>query len=730
MSAEFFKGAERILSATANGVYQGLLVAILAGLALRFFVRTNAATRHAVWFATLLFVAGLIPAHLLLSLRARPAIQPAGAGSGVVSVVPDSSLAESADQGPIAESDYADWQSGEFGVINIDSLPCVDLGGRGNDSVRTEPASVRQTEGAAKNKGWLVPALAEIGRRARNIETAVSLPHWLCLCLVLAWALFAGARAGLLAGRIHDLRRAKELAEAAGPRLQTMFSRLRDSLVSGRHVELRVSGVHRNAVVLGFAHPVVLLPADMDYEANEAEVEHVLRHELAHIERRDDWSNLTQQAFLAVLFFHPAVWWISSRLSLEREIACDDHVIEASGRPRAYALTLANFAARINRTRHLLAPGVSNNNSHLQQRINMILNTKRDRSPRLARIRLGFFTTVTAILAVLSINALPRLVLAQQPAAASAGGVTASTRGYYPAPPSASLSIVGVAPVGVRPGATATIAVAAEPNPAVIAFAPAAPPGSIAVAGQPGAPIYALAGPDTSAGASWSDGESGPRHKPDISEDNSEPDEPVPPAPPVPALRPNAPISVMPPAGVRAAKRHLSVEERLDRIERSLEELEARGTVRSDRRPEFAYKVLPDGQNFYRVMPDKPGADFAPKRADEARAAADQAQAAAAEMKRAMELGQRAAEKARRDMDKLKSKDLEKLQEELRAAESENSEKALMALRDARESLRSQMQTLEQQIKRLEEDRSKMNKSLRNNRSDDEPSDKPAPEAR
>ncbi len=153
----------------------------------------------------------------------------------------------------------------------------------------------------------------------------------------------------------------------------------------------------------------------MDKDANADEVEHVLRHELAHVERRDDWGNLAQQTIQAALFFHPAVWWISAKLSLEREIACDDHVLEASGRPRAYALTLANVASRMNQCRHLLAPGVSNNNSQLQQRITMILNTNRDRSPRLAKTRLGLFTAATAMLAVLAINAGPRLALAQSP---------------------------------------------------------------------------------------------------------------------------------------------------------------------------------------------------------------------------------------------------------------------------------------------------------------------------
>src|SRR5580700_2443777 len=67
MTVEFFGGCERLLSATANGVYQGIFVAAIAGLALRLFGRTNAATQHAVWFGVFLFVTALIPAHLLLS---------------------------------------------------------------------------------------------------------------------------------------------------------------------------------------------------------------------------------------------------------------------------------------------------------------------------------------------------------------------------------------------------------------------------------------------------------------------------------------------------------------------------------------------------------------------------------------------------------------------------------------------------------------------------------------
>ncbi len=156
--------------------------------------------------------------------------------------------------------------------------------------------------------------------------------------------------------------------------------------------------------MLGFAHPAVLLPSEMDKETTDGEVEHVLRHELAHVDRWDDWGNLAQQLIEGALHFHPAIWWISRQLSLEREIACDDHAIEAGGSPRAYALTLANVAIRMNQCRHSLAPGVSNNNSQLQQRITMILNAQRDRSPRLSRSRLGLFTATAAILAAIAIN--------------------------------------------------------------------------------------------------------------------------------------------------------------------------------------------------------------------------------------------------------------------------------------------------------------------------------------
>src|SRR5579859_2951079 len=96
MSNGLMTACERVLSATANGLYQGMLIAALAWLTLRLFSRTNAATRHAVWFGTLLLVAALIPAHLLLSGSPRPDSRPTTPpvtppSSLVATISPDSS---------------------------------------------------------------------------------------------------------------------------------------------------------------------------------------------------------------------------------------------------------------------------------------------------------------------------------------------------------------------------------------------------------------------------------------------------------------------------------------------------------------------------------------------------------------------------------------------------------------------------------------------------------------
>jgi beta-lactamase regulating signal transducer with metallopeptidase domain len=681
MSAAFFTGCERILSATANGIYQGILVTALAGLILKLFVRTNAATRHAIWFRVLLLVTALIPAHLLLCCRLHPESPTNPARPVSMVAVPAPSYSGYADAPLVVDAALPDPQPDEpFGDSRIDALAT----GQQSPLAGAEIGSEDQSKPAAPEKTWARFIPVSLKPSSWNLERAIRLPHWMCLCLIAAWALLASVRGGLIARRLAEVRRVKNASSLPSHGLQMLFNRLRDSLVARRSVQLRISSKPRTAAVLGFVHPVVLLPAEMDKEANEHELEHVLRHELAHVDRRDDWGNLAQQLIQAALFFHPAVWWISAKLSLEREIACDDHVLEASGQPRAYALTLANVASRMSHRQALLAPGVSNNHSQLQERITMILNTQRDRSPRLVRSRLGFFTTATAILAVLAITAGPRLVLAQPPEAA---------------PP--------------------------PPEPAEIA--PPPPPGAAIALVAPVALPPDEAGP-----------ESGPRIKADDNDNNNNNDNddnspPAPPSasvapvsalPPVPALvaiapeSPAAPMAQATPAS-RHLNRNMSVEERLDRLERIIEDLDARGGAKIRRHGDgHGDSVVVDGKNWAGApgpmamdlnldLQLKRAAEQAKRAADQARRELESSQRDAEASKRDAEAGQRDAEQALRDMAKLKSKDFERMQKEFREAQSEGPRRELEALRAARESLQGQLQKLERQINRLEEDQNR-----------------------
>jgi len=115
---------------------------------------------------------------------------------------------------------------------------------------------------------------------------------------------------------------------------------------TNRPVRLLASDKARVPAALGFRNPAIVLPAWALRDLTAAQLQPILIHELAHLRRHDDWTNLLQKAVRAIFFFHPAVWWIDARLSLEREMACDDAVLAATGNPRAYAGCLIDLLER------------------------------------------------------------------------------------------------------------------------------------------------------------------------------------------------------------------------------------------------------------------------------------------------------------------------------------------------------------------------------------------------
>ena len=98
--------------------------------------------------------------------------------------------------------------------------------------------------------------------------------------------------------------------------------------------------------VVGLLRPTILLPITFATGLSPGQVEAILIHELEHIRRHDFLVNLFQRVVEAALFFHPAVWWVSRRIRIEREHCCDDAVVAAGCEPMTYAESLVTQAER------------------------------------------------------------------------------------------------------------------------------------------------------------------------------------------------------------------------------------------------------------------------------------------------------------------------------------------------------------------------------------------------
>jgi beta-lactamase regulating signal transducer with metallopeptidase domain len=246
-----------------------------------------------------------------------------------------------------------------------------------------------------------------------RLASAFKLPAAASVLLLALWVTGAGFRLFQIAHQLCKLRLLKQSSFPAPAQMQALFRSRRALLGLSRTAELRVSDRVRSPLAIGFFSPAILLPVDTSPAVDSIAAEQVIDHELAHLRRYDDWTNLVQQLIQAALFFHPAVWWVGQRLSIEREIACDDLVLERGWAPRKYARLLLDVASRLKGPPVFLASGISISKTQLQQRIAMILNSHRNISPRLAKARLSAVTSGAALTAVLALCLGPRLVLAQ-----------------------------------------------------------------------------------------------------------------------------------------------------------------------------------------------------------------------------------------------------------------------------------------------------------------------------
>jgi uncharacterized protein (TIGR03435 family) len=92
--------------------------------------------------------------------------------------------------------------------------------------------------------------------------------------------------------------------------------------------------------IFGIFRPVLLWPEGLSERLEDEHIEAILAHERMHVQRYDNLTAALHMAVEAAFWFHPIVWWVEARLVEERERACDEAVVQLSGRPEAYAESL------------------------------------------------------------------------------------------------------------------------------------------------------------------------------------------------------------------------------------------------------------------------------------------------------------------------------------------------------------------------------------------------------
>ena len=145
-------------------------------------------------------------------------------------------------------------------------------------------------------------------------------------------------------------------AEAA---LQLRFEELVKKINLRKTPRLLISLKADIPMAIGWLRPVILIPAAMLSGLTPAQLDMLILHELAHIRRHDYLVNFFQTLIETLLFFHPAVLWISKQMRNEREYCSDDIAVKVAGSPIAYAHTLADTASICKKHRHHAIPNMA-----------------------------------------------------------------------------------------------------------------------------------------------------------------------------------------------------------------------------------------------------------------------------------------------------------------------------------------------------------------------------------
>jgi beta-lactamase regulating signal transducer with metallopeptidase domain len=276
-------------------------------------------------------------------------------------------------------------------LLTVAALPVLGGFGEGR-GLMASGISSQMTSGMTSANSW------------GSLRPAITIPGRWALFVFLAWALGACvAMMRLVAGlwRLRRLRRSCTPIVAADldPAVRKTVEAIRASGSVGsksisKSITIATSESVRVPAAIGFWKRTIVLPAWAMRELPAQDLNVILLHEFAHLQRWDDWTNLIQKIVRALFFFHPAVWWIEKRISVEREMACDDAVLAETSNPHGYATCLVSLlekslAHRLAQGRWSMAQAAVHRAREASLRLAQILDKNRPAATRIWKPALG-----------------------------------------------------------------------------------------------------------------------------------------------------------------------------------------------------------------------------------------------------------------------------------------------------------------------------------------------------
>jgi beta-lactamase regulating signal transducer with metallopeptidase domain len=200
----------------------------------------------------------------------------------------------------------------------------------------------------------------------------------------------------LFGGWLATARLRTHHAKTAPEEWRTRLHGLMDRAGIDGPVDLLVSSLVESPAVIGWLRPAILVPVGALAGLPASHVEALLAHELAHIRRHDYFVNLLQRLAESLLFYHPAVWWVSAQIRVEREHCCDDAAIHLTG---GDVLTYTRALAELEACRPAHANAMGANGASLRDRIRRLINPSGAASPATPARGAAWGVVVTVLVA-------------------------------------------------------------------------------------------------------------------------------------------------------------------------------------------------------------------------------------------------------------------------------------------------------------------------------------------